>query len=114
MYEYGSDERRIHYRVIKKNKTYEDISDILRRSFPGLKGFSVTSIKRFCMKNRISTRVLKEYLGEVVSKAVDEVTLLRLLICLFHVFICNWKKDIQHFKHYWTEHFLFYASSQVI
>ena len=68
--------------LFKKNKTYEDISDILRQRFPGSKGFSVTSIKRFCKKNRISPRVSKEYLGEIVSKAVDEVTLLRLLILL--------------------------------
>ena len=60
----------------------EDISDILRKRFPSSKGFSVTSIKRFCKKNCISSRVSKEYLGEIVSKAVDEVTLLRLLILL--------------------------------
>ena len=68
--------------LFKKYKTYEDISDILRQRFPSSKGFSVTSIKRFWKKNRISSRVSKEYLGEIVSKAVDEVTLLRLLILL--------------------------------
>ena len=68
--------------LFKKNKSYEDISDILRKRFPSSKGFFVTSIKRFCKKNRISSRVSKEYLGEIVSKAVDEVTLLRLLILL--------------------------------
>ena len=68
--------------LFKKNKTYEDISDILRQRFPGSKEFSVTSIKRFCKKNRLSIGVSKEYLGESVSKAVDEVTLLCLSILL--------------------------------
>ena len=68
--------------LFKKNKTYEDINDILRQRFPSLKGFSVISIKRFCNKNCISLRVSKEYLGEIVSKAVDAVTLLLLLILL--------------------------------
>ena len=68
--------------LFKKNKSYEDISDILRQRFPSLEGFSVASIKRFCKKNRTSSLVPKEYLGEIVSKAVDEVTLLRLLILL--------------------------------
>ena len=68
--------------LLKKNKTYEDISDILRQRFPGSKGFCITSIKRFCKRNRISLRVSKEYLREIVSKAVEEVTLLCLLILL--------------------------------
>ena len=68
--------------LFKKSKSYEDISDILRQRFPSSKGFSVTSIKRFWKKNRISSRVSKEYLGEIVSKAVDEVTLSRLSILL--------------------------------
>ena len=61
--------------LFKKSKTYEDISDILRQRFPGLKGFSIASIEPFCKKNCISPRLSKEYLGEVVSKAVDEVRL---------------------------------------
>ena len=56
--------------LLKKSKTYEDISDILRQ-----KGFSIASIEPFCKKNCISPRLSKEYLGEVVSKAVDEVRL---------------------------------------
>ena len=68
--------------LFRKNEPDEDISDILRQRFSGSKGFSVTSIKPFCKKNHISPRVSKEYLGEVVSKAVDEATLLRLLILL--------------------------------
>ena len=68
--------------LFKKNKTYEDISDILRQRFPGSKGFSTASIEPFCKKNCISRLVSKEYLGEIVSKAVDEVTLLLFLTLL--------------------------------
>ena len=64
--------------LFKKNKTYEDISDILRQKFPGSKGFSITSVKSF---RKITPRI-EEYLGEIVSKTFDEVTLLRLLILL--------------------------------
>ena len=37
----------------EKNKTSENISDILRQRSSGWKWFSVNSIKRFCKKNRI-------------------------------------------------------------
>ena len=45
-----------------------------------LEGVSVASIKQFCNKSFISTRASKEYFGELVTKTVDEATLLRLLI----------------------------------
>ena len=56
--------------LLKKSKTYEDISDILRQ-----KGFSIASREPFYKKNCISPRVSKKHLGEIVSKAVDEVRL---------------------------------------
>ena len=71
--------------LFKKSKTYEDIR------FPGSKGFSIASIEPFCKKNCLSPRVSKEYLGEIVSKAVDEVRLFFFYLCLVHVFICNYK-----------------------
>ena len=45
--------------LFKKNKICEDTSNILRQKFPVSEGFSVTSIKRFCKKNCISSRVSK-------------------------------------------------------
>ena len=68
--------------LFKKDKAYQDIYDILRQRFPGSKGFPVTSIKIFCKKNCISPRESKKYLREIVSKAIDEVTLILLLILL--------------------------------
>ena len=50
------------------------------QSFPGWKESSVTSKKCFSKKYFVPPWVSKEYLGKIASKAVDEVTLFRLLI----------------------------------
>ena len=67
---------KIEYKNLRGYKWYS------KAEIPWFKGFSVTSVKRFCKENRISPRVSKEYLREIVSKAVDQVTLFRLLILL--------------------------------
>ena len=40
-----------------EQKMYEDVNAILQNTFPGEREFSTISIKRFCQKYGISTRV---------------------------------------------------------
>lgn len=61
--------------LIKTGKTYKEISDILKTRFNGDRGFSVSSVKRFCSRNGLSTIVSSETLELEISHAVDEVSL---------------------------------------
>ncbi|XP_066930020.1 uncharacterized protein [Clytia hemisphaerica] len=53
--------------------TYHQISQILKDNYPGERGFSVPSIKLFCKKNGLSSKVSQEQVNEMVRVAVDEV-----------------------------------------
>ena len=74
----------------KQKKTYEEISILLQNRFPGQKGFSVTSIKRFCKNHGISPRVSSNYVEEVVGAAVEEVSLFGIINKTFmaKTFLC--------------------------
>ena len=59
--------------LFSKNYTYERISEELKNRYPGVRGFSVTSIKLYCKKNGISRRVNQQFINQVVTEAVQEV-----------------------------------------
>ena len=59
--------------LIKAGSSYEEISNTLKTRFPGKRGFSVRSIKRFCSANGLSTRVQTEFIVNEVTKAINEV-----------------------------------------
>ena len=69
--------------LFKEHKTYEDISNIIMIKFLVWQGFTVTLIKEFYRKNCISSYISKEYFEQIVSKALDQVTLFRKLVSLF-------------------------------
>jgi hypothetical protein len=46
----------MRYLRLTERKTHQEISDILRKRYPGIKGLSVISVGRFCVKNGIRTR----------------------------------------------------------
>jgi len=58
-----------------QNKTYDDVSLILQLRFPGQRGFSVKSIKRYCKTNGISPRTSQAHVEQLVTEAVEEVVL---------------------------------------
>lgn len=57
----------------QEKKTYEDISNGLQQRYPGVCGFSVISIKRYCKINGISPRMSLTYLDKIVADVVEEV-----------------------------------------
>ena len=68
-------ERNLTERFFEEAKTYEQIKNILQDSYPGKRGFSVNSIKRYCRRRNLSPRTDEKYIDEIVPEAVDEVNL---------------------------------------
>jgi len=60
-------------RFFSNGKTFSKVQEELKKLFPGQRGFSIISIKRFCRKHGISPRLSRESLQTAVSEAVDEV-----------------------------------------
>ena len=59
--------------TFKRGFTYQEVSDELKERYPEKRGFSVPSIKRFCSKNGISSRVSNHFVSSLVFAAVKEV-----------------------------------------
>ena len=59
--------------MFKKGFTYQQVSDELKERYPGERGFSVPSVKLFCSKNSISSRISTQFVSSLVSAAVKEV-----------------------------------------
>ena len=59
--------------LIKSGKRYEEIGGILRTRFNGERGFSVSSVKRFCSKHALTTVIPSKIIEREVTKTVDEV-----------------------------------------
>lgn len=68
-----------------EKKTYQDISVILQNRFPEERGFSVTSIKRFCKSNGLSPRMSNAFVNDIVSKAVEEVCIIIINCYIYYV-----------------------------
>jgi len=51
----------IKHLVLNKRKTHKEISDILKERNPGIKGFSVMSVRRFCVRYGIRTKITKNF-----------------------------------------------------
>ena len=59
--------------MFKRGFTYQQVSDELKERYPRKGGFSVPSIKRFCSKNGISSRISNHFVSSLASAAVKEV-----------------------------------------
>ena len=64
--------------LVEDGKTYDEISQILQENNPGVRGFSVRSVKRYCQRRGISTRIPQHSVEQMVRSAVREVKLLYL------------------------------------
>ena len=81
-----------------EQKTYEDLRAILQDMFPGERGSSTISIKRFCWEHGISPRVQQNRVQEMVMQSVEEETTVSLMIHFLNLYIC--------LSVYFTIHFL--------
>ena len=81
-----------------EQKTYEDVKAILHDMFPGERGFSAISIKRFCQKYGILQRAQQNRVQEMLSQSVEEVTTVSLTIRFLNLYLL--------LSVYFTIHFL--------
>jgi len=59
--------------LLQKDYTYKDVSKILQENYPGMRGLSEASVKLYCRKHGLSTKISKQELENFVSEAVEEV-----------------------------------------
>lgn len=78
----------IRRRVEFKRETHEQISEALQQLYPGTKGLSSRSVRRFCNNHNIhaTSRLSPPELSRVVSTAVSQVLQIGVHIyCSFNV-----------------------------
>ena len=68
--------------LLKENLCYAEISETLKKkkNYPNVRGFSVPSIKNFCKKNGLSSRISQKDVNEMVRIAVEEVKYFNFII----------------------------------
>lgn len=61
--------------LIEENNSYEDLVEEIKNQFPGVRGCSLRSVKRFCSQHGIKKQVpvSTETLDLVVQSAISEV-----------------------------------------
>lgn len=82
--------------LIKDGKTYNQISETLQEMYPDVRGFSLNSVKRFCTKNNLSTRMSEGVIKEAVKNAVNEVSICLIGDILDEVRPFFWRLHISH------------------
>ena len=60
----------------EENRTLEEVAVILQQRFPGIRGYNLRSLKRFCQENNIRKRnnVSDVDLDAAVTNAIGEVS----------------------------------------
>ena len=84
--------------LLKENLCYAEISEILKKYCPKVKGFLVTSIKNFCKKKGLSSRISQDDVNEMVRVAVEEVKVFITIIIIVIIIVII----IILFHHYWA------------
>ena len=60
--------------TLKKNYTVQEISDLLKKRNPNVRGFSLRLVQRFCQDNDLSSREITDLeLKNIVRQAVEKV-----------------------------------------
>ena len=60
--------------ALLKRNTMQEISDLLRKRNPNVRGFSLRSVQRFCQDHDVSPReITNSKLQNIVSQTVEKV-----------------------------------------
>ena len=60
--------------LLDRKYTLSDVSNLLQRKYPNVKGFSLRSVQRFCQDNNLSSRKITNFgLNNVVAEAIEKV-----------------------------------------
>ena len=68
------DENLVTDLIENQKLSYEQASSVLKERFPGVRGLSFRSVRRFCGKRSMSSRVSTEKVTEMVMEASSKVT----------------------------------------
>ena len=68
------DENFLKQLIIDERKTHNEASEVLKSAYPGVRGFSARSVRRFCKEKGISTKVNNEELTGLVRSSVRVVS----------------------------------------
>ena len=65
----------IYENIVVERKSYKEVSEALQQRYPGLKGLSDRSVRRFCRQHGIhaTSRLSQTELARVISSAVCQV-----------------------------------------
>ena len=74
MYKNGFDENLVIDSTENQKLSYEEVSSILKETFRDVRGLSSRSIRRFCSKRSIYSRVSTEKVTEAVMEASSKIT----------------------------------------
>ena len=60
--------------LLKRSYTMQEISDLLRKRNPNVRGFSLRSVRRFCQDHDLSPReIANSELQNIARQAVEKV-----------------------------------------
>lgn len=59
--------------LLNDKKSHKEISDIFKSMYPGVRGLSERSVKRFCSKHNMTSRKSQEEINRLTASAVREV-----------------------------------------
>lgn len=68
-------ERRMRNFIEQKHLTHSRISTLLQRMYPGVKGLSTMSVRRFCFNNSIhkTSKIGDDQLDQIIASGIQEV-----------------------------------------
>ena len=71
--------------VVSQRKTHSEISLLLKEAYPGRRGLSLRSVRRFCFKNGIhaQNRLSNDELEQCTKEVVARVGMLELFVLFF-------------------------------
>ena len=73
--------------LLKKNLCYAEISEIMKKNYPNVRGFSAPSMKNFCKKNGLSSRISQDDVNEMVRVAAEEVKVFITIIIIVIIIV---------------------------
>ena len=59
--------------VLRKRKTHQEISNVIREKYPDMRGLSAMNVKRFCNESWIGTTLNDSEIEREVTKSIAQV-----------------------------------------
>jgi len=73
--------------LLQENHTFKEISEILKQRYPGVRGFSLRSVQRYCHDNGLTRRISQNAVNEIVSDAVKKVNIVLIISHFYSILV---------------------------